>query len=135
MKFKVVAEPDLTVFRSHPVVKETLIRIAESCVEHVTFEMQTKLTIAMEAAIIAITSSAMKHVSTLLETICSDAVGHATACPSVTGAECLHIDKHHHHHGHHHEGEHHKVNGAIHYDHGNEGGVVKSPLHNGAVKA
>ena len=99
MKFKVVAEPDLTVFRSHPVVKETLIKISESCVEHVTFEMQAKLTIAMEAAIIAITASAMKHVSVLLETICTDVVGHATACPSVTECECLHIDKDHY--GHH----------------------------------
>ena len=134
MKFKVIAEPDLTVFRSHPVVKETLIRISESCVEHVTFEMQAALTIAMEAAIIAITASAMKHVTTLMETICTDVVGHASACASVTEAECLHIDKHHHHSEHEGGAYGGAVKGSIHYG-GSEGGVVKSPAYNGAVRA
>ena len=91
MKFKVIAEPDLSVFGSHPVVKQTLSRIAESTVEHVTVEMHKMLTIAMEEAIVAITASAMKHVSLQMEHTVRDAVGYAAASPSVTEAEYLRI--------------------------------------------
>ena len=91
MKFKVIAEPDLSVFASHPVVKTTLSRIAESTVEHVTVEMHKMLTIAMEEAIVAITASAMKHVSLEMEHSVRDAVGYAAASPSVTEAEYLRI--------------------------------------------
>ena len=91
MKFKVIAEPDLSVFGSHPVVKQTLARIAESTVEHVTIEMHKMLTIAMESAIVAITESALKHVSLQMEHSVRDAVGFATASPSVTEAEYLRI--------------------------------------------
>jgi hypothetical protein len=92
MKFKVIAEPDLSVFASHPVVKTTLSRIAESTVEHVTIEMHKMLTIAMEEAIVAIsTASAMKHVSLEIEHSVCDAVGYAAASPSVTEAEYLRI--------------------------------------------
>jgi hypothetical protein len=52
MKFKVIAEPDLSIFGSHPAIKQTLIRISESCVEHVTIEIHKKLTIAMEALLL-----------------------------------------------------------------------------------
>ncbi|KIM39483.1 hypothetical protein M413DRAFT_446981 [Hebeloma cylindrosporum] len=93
MKFKVIAEPDLSVFGSHPVVKQTLARIAESTVEHVTVEMHKMLTIAMEEAIVAITASAMKHVSLQMEHTVRDAVGYAAASPSVTEAEYLHISQ------------------------------------------
>jgi hypothetical protein len=91
MKFKVIAEPDLSVFASHPVVKTTLSRIAESTVEHVTVEMHKMLTIAMEEAIVAITASAMKHVTLEMEHSVRDAVGFAAASPSVTEAEYLRI--------------------------------------------
>jgi hypothetical protein len=91
MKFKVIAEPDLSVFASHPVVKTTLSRIAESTVEHVTVEMHKMLTIAMDEAIVAITASAMKHISLEMEHSVRDAVGFAAASPSVTEAEYLRI--------------------------------------------
>ena len=91
MKFKVIAEPDLSVFGSHPVITETLARIAESTVEHVTVEMHKMLTIAMESAIVAITASAMKHVSLQMEHTVHDVVGHATASPSATEADYLHL--------------------------------------------
>jgi hypothetical protein len=91
MKFKVIAEPDLSVFSKHPVVQQTMTRIAESTVEHVTTEMHKMLTIAMESAIIAITASAMKHVSTQMQHTVQDAVGYAVASPSATESEFLHI--------------------------------------------
>uniref|UniRef100_A0A8H7XS83 Cyanovirin-N domain-containing protein n=1 Tax=Psilocybe cubensis TaxID=181762 RepID=A0A8H7XS83_PSICU len=91
MKFKVIAEPDLSVFASHPVMRETLVSIAESTVEHVTVEMHKMLTIAMETAITAITASAMKHVSAQMEALVSGVVGHASASASITAAESLHL--------------------------------------------
>ena len=91
MKFKVIAEPDLSVFASHPVIKHTLARIAESTVEHFTINMHRMLTIAMQEAIVAITTSVMKHVSMEIERSVRDAVGHAGAGLSVTEAEYLHI--------------------------------------------
>lgn len=91
MKFKVIAEPDLSVFSKHPVVQQTMTRIAESTVEHVTMEMHKMLTIAMESAIVAVTASAMKHISTQMEHTVQDAVGYAVASPSATESEFLHI--------------------------------------------
>ncbi|KAF4614183.1 hypothetical protein D9613_007588 [Agrocybe pediades] len=91
MKFKVIAEPDLSVFAKHPVMQETLVRIAETTVEHVTVEMHKMLTIAMESAITAITASAMKHVSAQMETLVMDVAGQASASASITGPEHLHI--------------------------------------------
>ena len=91
MKFKVIAEPDLSVFAKHPVMQETLTRIAETTVEHVTVEMHKKLTLAMEAAIIAVTASAMSHVSSQMETLVQDAVGYASASASITAAESLRL--------------------------------------------
>jgi len=91
MKFKVIAEPDLSVFAKHPVMQETLTRIAETTVEHVTVEMHKKLTLAMEAAIIAVTASAMSHVSSQVETLVQDTVGYASASASITAAETLHL--------------------------------------------
>ena len=91
MKFKVIAEPDLSVFSTHPVVQQTMTRIAESTVEHVTMEMHKMLTIAMESAIVAVTASAMKHISTQMSHTVQDAVGYAVASPSATESEFLHI--------------------------------------------
>ena len=54
-------------------------------------EMHEKLTIAMKAAIIAITASAMEHVSIQMEKLLEDAVGYASACLSITASECLHL--------------------------------------------
>ncbi|KAF9475023.1 CNVH-domain-containing protein [Pholiota conissans] len=91
MKFKVIAEPDLSVFSKHPVVQQTMTRIAESTVEHVTTEMHKMLTIAMESAIVAITASAMKHVSQQMTLTVEEAANYAVASPSATEAEFLHI--------------------------------------------
>ena len=91
MKFKVIAEPDLSVFARHPVMQETLVRIAETTVEHVTTEMHKQLTIAMEAAISVITASAMSHVQSQMETLVMDVAGQATASASITAAESLHL--------------------------------------------
>ncbi|KAF9554885.1 hypothetical protein CPC08DRAFT_712519 [Agrocybe pediades] len=77
MKFKVIAEPDLSVFAKHPVMQETL--------------MHKMLTIAMESAITAITASAMKHVQSQMQTLVMDVAGQATASASITAAESLHL--------------------------------------------
>ncbi|KAF8968126.1 Cyanovirin-N [Flammula alnicola] len=105
MKFKVIAEPDLSVFAKHPVIQQTMVRIAESTVEHVTIEMHKKLTIAMEEAITVVTASAMRHIALQMEIMVQDITGCATARPSYTEAECLHVfkDGHRHEHGHRHE--------------------------------
>jgi hypothetical protein len=71
MKFKVVAEPDLSVFASHPVIQQTLVRIAETTV-HLD------------------TASAMSHVSLQIQTLVQDSVGCATAQASATEGEYLH---------------------------------------------
>jgi hypothetical protein len=137
MKFKVIAEPDLSVFSSHPVVKQTLSRIAESTVEHVTRSMHAMIIQAMETAIVEITASAMKHVSILMEQSVQDAVGYASACASATEAEVLHIGKmgaygtyghahgghaYGHAHGHSHEHEHEHGHGHEHYGGANGNG-------------
>ena len=72
-------------------MKETLIDIPETTIEHVTVQMHEKLTIAMEAAIIAITTSAMEHVSIEIERLVQDAVGYASASALITAAKCLHL--------------------------------------------
>ncbi|KAF8871530.1 hypothetical protein CPB84DRAFT_776640 [Gymnopilus junonius] len=92
MKFKVIAEPDLSVFAQHPVMKETLTRIAETTVEHVTIAMHEQLTIAMEAAIAVVTKSAMHHVSEQIQTLVAGVTGYgASASPSITAAEHLRL--------------------------------------------
>jgi len=91
MKFKVIAEPDFSVFAKHPVMQETLVRIAETTVEHVTNEMHKQLTIAMESAISIITASAMSHVQSQMEALVMDVAGQASASASITGAESLHL--------------------------------------------
>ncbi|KAF5324384.1 hypothetical protein D9619_011376 [Psilocybe cf. subviscida] len=91
MKFKVIAEPDLSVFGSHPVIKQTMTRVAESTVEHVTKSMHAAITTAMEVAIVEITASAMKHIALQMEHSVQDAVGYAAASPSATESEFLHM--------------------------------------------
>ena len=53
--------------------------------------MHERLTIAMEVAIKLVTESAMSHVSSQMETLVQDAVGHASASASITAAESLHL--------------------------------------------
>ena len=91
MKFKVIAEPDLSIFARDAVMKETLEYIAETTVKHVTTEMHERLTIAMEIAIKLVTESAMSHVHCKLEELVKETVGCATARASITAAECLHL--------------------------------------------
>jgi hypothetical protein len=91
MKFKVIAEPDLSVFGAHPVIKQTMTRVAESTVEHVTKSMHAMITQAMETAIVEITASAMQHISMQMESTVRDTVGYAAASPSATESEFLHI--------------------------------------------
>jgi len=89
MKFRVIAEPDLSIFSSHPVIQETLVKIAEATVEHVTIEMHNKLTIAMQEAIAVVTASAMRHVHAQISIMVQDAVGVAAAHGS--GSESPHF--------------------------------------------
>jgi len=91
MKFKVIAEPDLNIFARHPVIKDILIDISETAVEHVTREMHKAVTIALEAAIVAINASAREHVAIEIRRLVEDAVGYASASASITAAECLHL--------------------------------------------
>ncbi|TFK35023.1 Cyanovirin-N [Crucibulum laeve] len=99
MKFKVIAEPDLSVFAHHPVIKETLVRIAETTVEHVTIEMSEKITRAITEAISVVTASAMRHVSAQMEILVQESVGYGAAHvqSSCTEAEYLHMMKGHSH--------------------------------------
>ncbi|KAF8996177.1 CVNH domain-containing protein [Cyathus striatus] len=116
MKFRVIAEPDMSVFASHPVLKTTMARIAQSTVEHVTMQMEEKITKAITEAISSVTVSAMTHIQKSLEVMVQEVAfggGKAHIHGSATATEELHILRegdryfeavnygHHHHHDHH----------------------------------
>ncbi|KAF8991982.1 hypothetical protein BDQ17DRAFT_1370068 [Cyathus striatus] len=86
MKFKVIAEPDLSVFARHPVMKETMTRIAESTVEHVTLQMSSMIQAAITSAVSVVTASAMRHISESMEVMVQDIVGHGHAHGSATAS-------------------------------------------------
>ncbi|KIJ39147.1 hypothetical protein M422DRAFT_49707 [Sphaerobolus stellatus SS14] len=92
MKFKVIAEPDLSVFAGHAVVKDTMLKIATSTVQHVTAEMSLRLQAALELAIKEVTISAMQYIHTEMEMVVRETsgVGAAQAHASCTGGQYLH---------------------------------------------
>ena len=92
MKFKVIAEPDLSIFAGHPVVKEAMVKIAESTVQHVTVEMSQKIMTAVQEAISIVTMSAMRHITTQLELVVEEVIvgAGAHAHTSCTEGVCLH---------------------------------------------
>lgn len=66
MKFKVVAEPDFSVLAGQTVVRDTMIKIATSTVQHVTVEMEAKIRAAIALAIQEVTASATQYIQTEL---------------------------------------------------------------------
>ncbi|KIJ40393.1 hypothetical protein M422DRAFT_68535 [Sphaerobolus stellatus SS14] len=92
MKFKVIAEPDLSVFAGHPIVKDTMVKIAQSTVQHVTAEMSLRLQAALELAITEVTVSAMQYIHTEMEMVVRETsgVGAAQVHASCTGGQYLH---------------------------------------------
>jgi len=62
MKFKVIAEPDFSVFAHHPVMQSTLIEIATTTVKHVTARFETLMALALAETVKIVTHSAMEHV-------------------------------------------------------------------------
>jgi hypothetical protein len=91
MKFKVIAEPDYSIFAQDPVVKMMMSRIAQSTVEHVTVEMSAHITAAMESAVSVVMASAMQHVSEQLQAIVQGATVVGKAHAATTSFESLHI--------------------------------------------
>lgn len=66
MKFKVVAEPDFSVLAGQTVVRDTMIKIATSTVQHVTVEMEAKIRAAIAVAIQEVSVSATQYIQTEL---------------------------------------------------------------------
>ena len=62
MKFKVIAEPDFSVFAHHPVMQSTLVQIATTTVEHVTAKFEALMALALAETVKIVTQSAMEHV-------------------------------------------------------------------------
>ena len=62
MKFRVIAEPDFSVFTRHPVMQSTLTQIATTTVEHVTAKFEALMALALAETIQVVTQSAMEHV-------------------------------------------------------------------------
>jgi len=79
MKFRVVAEPDFSVFTTHPVMQHTMARIAESTAQHVSKQMSEMMAAAIAAATVAVTASAMEHISQSMEVMLSSISGDMSA--------------------------------------------------------
>ena len=62
MKFRVIAEPDFSVFTRHPVMQSTLTQIATTTVEHVTAKFEALMALALAETVQIVTQSAMDHV-------------------------------------------------------------------------
>ena len=62
MKFKVIAEPDFSVFARHPVMQSTLVQIANTTVQHLTAKFEALMSIALAETIQTVTQSAMEHI-------------------------------------------------------------------------
>ena len=69
MKFKVIAEPDFSVFSRHPVMQSTLVQIANSTVQHVTAKFEALMSAALAETIQVVTQSAMVHIEQSLEVL------------------------------------------------------------------
>jgi glycerol dehydrogenase-like iron-containing ADH family enzyme len=91
MKFKVIAEPDYSIFARDPVVKEMMARIARSTVEHVTAEMNQHIKVAVESATEVVMASAMQHVAEQMQAIVQSATMVGTAQRSTTALGGLHV--------------------------------------------
>ncbi|KIJ40902.1 hypothetical protein M422DRAFT_68425 [Sphaerobolus stellatus SS14] len=92
MKFKVIAEPDLSIFAGHPVIKDTMVKIAQSTVQHVTMQMSLRLQAAIELAIKEVTISAIQYIHTEMDMVVRETtgVGAAQVHASCTGGQYLH---------------------------------------------
>ncbi|KAF7975676.1 hypothetical protein HWV62_8775 [Athelia sp. TMB] len=92
MRFSVVAEPDFSVFTTHPVMQEAMAKIAQTTVEHVTKQMASIITVAIAEATVVVAASAMEHVSQSMEVMLSAIGGEAVADinRSVSDAGYLH---------------------------------------------
>jgi len=87
MKFKVIAEPDFSLFTNHPVMQSTLVQIATTTVEHVTAKFEALMSIALAETIQIVTQSAMEHVEQSLVVLTQNltAGSHAHLHETYTG--------------------------------------------------
>jgi len=92
MKFKVIAEPDLSIFAGHPVIKDTMVKIAQSTVQHVTAEMSLRLQAALQLAIAEVTISAIQYIHTEMDMVVQETtgIGAAEVHASCTSGQYLH---------------------------------------------
>ncbi|KZP11412.1 hypothetical protein FIBSPDRAFT_871343 [Athelia psychrophila] len=93
MKFKVVAEPDFSVFTTHPVMQETMARIAQTTAEHVSKQMASILALAIAEATVVVTASAMEHVSQSMEVMLSTLSGETTATVEHSTSHLSHLHR------------------------------------------
>lgn len=91
MKFRVVAEPDFSVFTTHPVMRETMTRIAETTVEHVTKQMASIMALAIAEATVVVTASAMEHVSQSMEVMLTSIGGQTAASIDHSASHAGHL--------------------------------------------
>ncbi|KAF9058608.1 hypothetical protein BDP27DRAFT_1432480 [Rhodocollybia butyracea] len=91
MKFKVVAEPDFSVFATHSVMQATMQKIAQSTVEHVSAQMTSVMSQAIAQAIEVVAKSAFEHISQIMEVMVQDLSIDAQAHASVNTASKLQI--------------------------------------------
>ena len=92
MKFKVIAEPDLSVFAGHPVIKDTMVKIAQSTVQHVTLQMSQRLQAAIQLAISEVTLSAIQYINSEMDLVVqqTSGLGAAEVHASCTNGQYLH---------------------------------------------
>ena len=90
MKFRVIAEPDFSVFTRHPVMQSTLTQIATTTVEHVTAKFEALMAAALAETIQVVTQSAMEHVEqsliVLTQNLSAAAGGYAHLHETYTGS-------------------------------------------------
>lgn len=93
MKFKVVAEPDVSILTSHPAVKQAMASIAETTVTHVATSMHSMINTAIEQAIVAVTASAIEHITTTMTVMMEATTAHAHVRNSHTHGLSLNMQE------------------------------------------
>jgi hypothetical protein len=91
MKFKVVAEPDYTVFARDAVLQKMMAHIAKSTVDHVTAQMSEQMQLAVETATKTVMASAMAYVAEEMQAIVHGATMVGKPQRSSTALGNLHI--------------------------------------------
>jgi hypothetical protein len=105
MKFKIVAEPDVSVFRTNPAVQQTIEHISSLAVEHVSHYMRTEINKRIEEVMAKVTVDTMNFIKATL--IHSPAYAAHVVSSSSHATDLYRLHSHHHEHAHHHHSPHH----------------------------